>query len=195
MSFKNIILISGILASVVSMASCAFAAATPCASCNHPVISGTSELSGSLYSDRPGTSAEASVYHAQGSKYPKFLEVTMNPLDVKVGDTQKIIARVEDPAGIDRVEAKIDHDAGTDTVELALTKEAWSGEWKVRSTHSETYRTIFIARNTKQEEKSLTVQDKDRLIVYGDNPVTFSYRISAPDVTENQSVKGIKVIK
>jgi hypothetical protein len=112
----------------------------------------------------PILSAEAQSYYIQSDdKYPKFLEVVIDPLDVKVGDTQKMIVKVEDPSGVEWVRAEIEHDAGKDEVGLKLTEEgnAWFGTWKVHSTHSETYHTTFIAQNKKGEQNSITLAWSD----------------------------------
>lgn len=112
----------------------------------------------------PTLSAEAQSYYVQSDdKYPKFLEVVIDPLDVKVGDTQKMILKLEDPSGIEWVKAEIEHDAGKDEVGLKVTEEenTWFGTWKVHSTHSETYHTTFVAQNKKGEQNSITLAWSD----------------------------------
>ena len=108
----------------------------------------------------PALSSEAQIYHIQSNgKYPKFLEVVIDPLKVKVGETQKIIVKLEDPSGIDWVRAEIEHDGGIDEIGLKLTEKQniWFGIWKPYSTHSRTYHTAFIAQNIKGEQNSIAL--------------------------------------
>jgi len=74
-----------------------------------------------------------------------------------------MIVKLEDSSGIDWVKAKIEHDAGFDEVSLRLTEEenTYFGIWKVHSTHSKTYQTIFTARNNKGEQNSITLAWSD----------------------------------
>lgn len=53
--------------------------------------------------------------------YPRFLSGDIDPLDVQVGDTQRMKIVVVDVAQPKRVWAEIEHDAGKDTVQLTLT--------------------------------------------------------------------------
>lgn len=52
--------------------------------------------------------------------YPRFVSGDIDPLDVKVGDTQRMKVVVVDVAPPERVWAEIEHDAGKDTVALTL---------------------------------------------------------------------------
>ncbi|MEK7512716.1 MAG: hypothetical protein AAB601_00775, partial [Patescibacteria group bacterium] len=53
--------------------------------------------------------------------YPRFLSGVIDPLDVKVGETQRMKVVVVDRAQPKSVVAEIEHDAGKDVVPLTLT--------------------------------------------------------------------------
>ncbi|MDO8435119.1 MAG: hypothetical protein Q7S89_00330, partial [bacterium] len=55
------------------------------------------------------------------TQYPRFISGDIDPLDVKVGDTQRMTIVVVDIASPKQVWAEIEHDAGKDTVQLSLT--------------------------------------------------------------------------
>lgn len=112
----------------------------------------------------PLLSTEAQTYHIQSDdKYPKFTNAVIDPLDVKVGDAQKMIVKLEDSSGIDWVKAEIEHDAGIDKINLKLTEEknTYFGIWEVHSTHSKTYYTTFIAQNKEGKQNSITLAWSD----------------------------------
>jgi hypothetical protein len=94
---------------------------------------------------------------------PRFIKAVIDPLDVKVGDTQTMEVALEDTeAPIRSLVAHIETDTGTTTQTLALkegnaSKGTWGGSWIVHDTHSKTYRTIFLATNTKNETSSITL--------------------------------------
>lgn len=54
-------------------------------------------------------------------QWPKFLEATVNPPKVEVGDIQKMKVVVQSPSGIDSVVANIGTDNGTTTISLEKT--------------------------------------------------------------------------
>ena len=58
---------------------------------------------------------------SKSTQYPRFLSGDIDPLDVKVGDTQRMKIVVVDVAQPKQVWAEIEHDAGKDRVELKLT--------------------------------------------------------------------------
>ena len=100
-----------------------------------------------------GFSDKAVVYTISSSgEYPRFLKAIIDPEDVKPGDIQKMLVEVESPGGIKEIKAEIEHDEGIDKLTLALKDGdekhgQWFGIWEVHSTHSETYRTTFIAKD------------------------------------------------
>src|SRR3989344_1931871 len=98
-------------------------------------------------------SSGASSYDITSSKNPYFTQAVIDPLDVKVGDIQKMIVRVKDDAGVSSVEAVIEQDSATTTVPLKLDGDSkdgfWYGEWEVFDTHSRVYHTTFIAVNSE----------------------------------------------
>lgn len=120
-----------------------------------------------IISSLPNTlflSSESQTYKifAGNEKYPQFIEAVIDPLDVKVGDTQTMRVKIEGTSEIKWVKAKIEHDLGEDEIFLELIEEEdgksdWFGVWKVHSTHKETYRTTFIAEDKKGEQNSITL--------------------------------------
>lgn len=63
-------------------------------------------------------SADSPPTESGEGKYPKFVEATIDPLDVKPGDTQKMRVVVEDTREVISVTAEIETDNGTRKVEL-----------------------------------------------------------------------------
>ena len=114
----------------------------------------------------PLLSDEAQAYNISSSEnYPKFTKAIIDPLDVVPGDTQFMIIELEDPSGISWVKAEIEHDIGTDEINLKLTEEgSYLGEWRVHSTHSETYHTTFTAQNKNGEKNSITLAWTDACV-------------------------------
>ena len=110
----------------------------------------------------PSLTAQASVFAISTKTYPYFREVTIDPLDVRPGDIQTIMVKVEDPDEINWIRADIEHDNGVDTVMLALIEGdlksgTWYGRWLVYDTHKETYHTTFTAQNRKGKQNSITL--------------------------------------
>lgn len=102
------------------------------------------------------------LFRVSTQKYPRFIEATIDPLDVSVGEIQSMIIEIEDPDEISWIRADIEHDNGWDAVMLTLTRGdlargTWYGQWLVYDTHKETYRTTFIAQNRKGEQSSITL--------------------------------------
>ena len=110
-------------------------------------------------------SSGASSYDITSSKNPYFTQAVIDPLDVKVGDIQKMIVRVKDDAGVSSVEAVIEQDSAITTVPLKLDGDSkdgfWYGEWEVFDTHSRVYHTTFIAVNSGGEKNSITMAWSD----------------------------------
>src|SRR3989344_887742 len=106
----------------------------------------------------------AQTYLIQSAKAStNIYEATINPLDVKVGDTQTMVVKakaVEYP--IESVVANVETDTGIKTYNLELSTGnssdgIWEGEWVVHDTHSKTYRTTFVATNTNKEIQEVTL--------------------------------------
>ena len=97
------------------------------------------------------------------SEGPRFLMAVIDPQDVLPGETQHLEVIVEDKLGIAKVSTYTELDEGkVETLDLELiagTKQRgrWSGDWIVHSTHNTTYRTTFIAENTKGQQEKLTI--------------------------------------
>ena len=114
--------------------------------------------------EHPSLSQGKQTYFIQSNpQSPRFIKAVIDPLDVRVGDTQTMEVELEDiEAPIVSVAAHIETDTGTTTQMLALkegnaSKGTWGGSWIVHDTHSKTYRTIFVATNTKNETSSITL--------------------------------------
>lgn len=94
-------------------------------------------------------------------RFPKFTLAVIEPQDVRPGDVQKLTVQLEDPAGVREVVAVTELDHGTFELPLELvqgteTSGYWTNAWVVRDTHSNTYRTKFIARDRIGRENSFT---------------------------------------
>jgi len=89
-----------------------------------------------------------------GGDFPQFKGVIIDPLDVHLGENQTFTARVYSPYNITEVTTNTQLD--TQILNLPLEKigtdaegvETWSAIWNVYDTHSNTYRTSFIARDS-----------------------------------------------
>lgn len=104
------------------------------------------------------------TYSIQSAKASSNIyEATIDPLDVKPGNTQKMIVKVrvvEHP--IESVIANVETDSGIKTYNLQLSTGnledgVWQGEWVVHDTHSATYRTTFVATNSNGETQEVTL--------------------------------------
>ncbi len=102
--------------------------------------------------------------------YPRFLSGDIDPLDVKVGDTQRMKIVVVDVAPPKRVWAEIEHDAGQDTVELTLTD------------------TKALARE-EWEKKPYLVDESGRLIL-NDAPNSFSVQSIVEKLVSRAEAEG-----
>jgi len=110
------------------------------------------------------------VYYISAShSSPQMMEAVIDPLDVKVGDTQIMSITIRDTYPIQLVEAKVETDTGIKTYTLSLiegtdTDGRWQGSWTVHDTHSATYRTTFKATNTNNETSSVTLTWTDACV-------------------------------
>jgi len=101
-----------------------------------------------------------------GHHSPSFSEVTIDPLDVKVGDTQKMSAKISDTFSITSVAAHVETDTGTKIYPLSLIggtdlSGTWEGSWTVYDTHSAKYKTTFTATDSNNESSSVTLTWSD----------------------------------
>ncbi len=104
------------------------------------------------------------VYFIQNShNSPQMYEAIIDPVDVKPGDVQAMSVKVKDNvAKITAVIANVETDNGIEKYELqleagTLSDGLWKAKWTVHDTHSETYRTTFIAENTLGEKSEVTL--------------------------------------
>ncbi len=94
---------------------------------------------------------------------PEIYEATIDPVDVKPGDTQIMVVKIKDEdAPIKNVLAKVETDTGVKTFVLERTSGSledgtWRGEWVVRDTHDKTYHTTFVAENEIGETSQVTL--------------------------------------
>jgi len=100
--------------------------------------------------------------------WPKITQATIDPVDVHVGDAQKLSVVVEDPEVIESVTALIETDKGTKTITLSREENPaaapsvfYSGEWVVQDTHNTKYHTTFVAKDVKGRESSVTLAWSD----------------------------------
>ncbi len=104
-----------------------------------------------------------------GGASPKFKQAIVDPVDVQVGDTQKMsVWVIETAAGqyITEVTANVETDTGPRLYNLSLTTGSnidgwWEGSWVVQDTHSRKYLTTFIAKNNVGETAQVTVTWSD----------------------------------
>lgn len=87
---------------------------------------------------------------------PKFKEITIDPLDVKVGDVQKFEAVMQPGQKIESVAVTTNTDNKEVRVVLAPIPEnpdVFRGEWTVHDTTDNIYQSIFTARGDGKESK------------------------------------------
>ena len=104
------------------------------------------------------------IYFIQNShNSPQMTEAIIDPLDVKPNDIQKMTIKAKDSIyPISSIKAIVQTDNGNETYFLSLISGTnndgvWESQWKVHDTHSETYRTTFIAENTIGEKSDVTL--------------------------------------
>ncbi len=108
-------------------------------------------------------------FSSANNRTPTFLEASIDPSDVKVGDIQTFSVTVSDPAGVTSVFAVTELD--TRTKEIALfpigddatpcANCIWGGSWEVSDTSNKTYVTNFVARNNQGEENTVSISWTD----------------------------------
>ena len=99
------------------------------------------------------------------SHSPNITEAVVDPVDVHPGDTQFMSVAVSDTDSKNKivsVVAAVRTDTGIKEYPLSLSSGSaesgvWSGSWMVHDTHSETYRTTFVATNDIGEIASTTL--------------------------------------
>jgi hypothetical protein len=109
----------------------------------------------------------------QGPKaMPKIDQVTINPVDVHVGDTQTLTVVISDPDSITSVVATTRTDNGTTTIPLpfvgsvtvsGVSEQKYSASWTVKDTHVARYNTVFTATDAKGNVNSATMNWTDAL--------------------------------
>jgi len=130
------------------------------------------------------------VASAQGI-YPKFIEGSINPPDVHVGDIQKFRIVVQSPSGVKSVTAEIETDKDTATVALARGEnEVWEGEWTVRDTHEITYHTTFVAEDNGGNKNQMTIAWSDvcSILFSGDWTMSSNCTISSTEGVDSGNV-------
>lgn len=102
----------------------------------------------------------------------RFTRVIIDPLDVQLGETQTFTAYVSSDYELVEVttETQLDNELMILPLELQLDG-SWSASWQVYDTHSNTYRTTFIAIDSQSNEKetSLTWTDPCSGITHGED--------------------------
>jgi len=97
---------------------------------------------------------------------PRFIQVTIDPLDVKVGDTQVLTTKVWSETPIVSVTTVTELDTqimNLDLIEIGKdeTGTTFSNSWKVFDTHVKTYHTKFIATDEAGNKNSITLAWSD----------------------------------
>ncbi|KKK77776.1 hypothetical protein LCGC14_2850200, partial [marine sediment metagenome] len=148
-------------------------------------------------------------------EYPRFISGVIDPLDVHVGDIQKMQVVISGDVPLTRVWAEIETDSDIEIVDMALTEEkaltrdsfennpylvddkgkliingvspqwtatfsglikqaqaqgvmeyVYEGEWTVRDTHTETYRTKFIVEDEQGRTDEMTLAWSDPVCTF-----------------------------
>ncbi len=99
---------------------------------------------------------------------PAITSVTIDPMKVLPGNTQKFTVVMEDPDTVTSVEAVTATDHATTTVTLALdqasssgSQQVFTGQWVVRDTHEGNYGTAFTAKDASGHQSSLSLDWSD----------------------------------
>lgn len=134
------------------------------------------------------------IFTGEG-RFPKFTLALIEPRDVKLGDTQTLTVRVEDPAGVESVFAETELDHTTSRLPLRLaggtaTSGYWTNSWIVYDTHSKIYRTKFIAKNQQGETREIVLAWSDPCTppLGGDWTVDASCSISGVTGADNGNI-------
>lgn len=97
-------------------------------------------------------------YFISSKDYPRFTEAVFNPFDFRPGEEQIVLIKIENPEPVESVTAIVKTDNATGNYELKLatgsaTAGTWKGSWKIKDTHSHTYRETFkaISGNDKSQ--------------------------------------------
>lgn len=108
---------------------------------------------------------------------PAITSVTIDPIKVSVGDTQKFTIVIQDPDAVASVNAVTATDHATTTTPLALDaasstsgEQVFTGQWVVNDTHKGSYVTAFIAKDAKGHESSIALDWSDPYCSGGSNP-------------------------
>jgi len=109
-----------------------------------------------------GTGEYTASISANPEISPEFKTVTINPLDVRVGENQILTAVVYSINGITNVTTTTQLDNGTLNLNLVKasddgTTSIWNVSWIVYDTHIDTYRTTFIATDGQGNKNNVTL--------------------------------------
>jgi len=123
-----------------------------------------------IYSSLPTTETKRTFkFSSQNGSTPTFLEASIDPSDVKVGDIQTFSVTVSDPTGVTSVFAVTELDTRTKEIALFPIRDdatpcancIWGGSWEVSDTSNKTYVTNFVARNNQGEENTVSISWTD----------------------------------
>ncbi len=159
------------------------------------------ETEGNFFKYGP-VGATTTVYYISQPKgtLPRFINVIIDPLDVKVGDLQTFKAKVYSPYEIVSVitETQLDNEK----LILPLKKTGiedtdgswWEVQWKVRDTHVNIYRTKFIAKDKKGNISDFTLTWTDPcsgIPQGGDGSLTANCTVSSVDGVDNGNLTSM----
>lgn len=101
------------------------------------------------------------IYRIITNNNPKITDVTIDPLDAKNGEAQKVIAKVEDPGLVESVKVTIYTDNSEVTKNLTLKQGtgyngSWETSYKLKGTYEKKYRFKFQA-STKEQTSAVTI--------------------------------------
>lgn len=98
-------------------------------------------------------SSRAQRYFIRSGAYPLFTEVIFDPFDVKKGETQRAIIKIQNPKPVQSVNVLLKTDTLEKTYQLKLVggnalDGIWRGSWEMADTHEKIYSATLQASAT-----------------------------------------------
>lgn len=98
-------------------------------------------------------SSRAQRYFIRSESYPLFTEAILDPFDVKKGETQKVIIKIQNREPVQSVNVLLKTDNSKKTYQLTLVggtplDGVWRGSWGIDDTHEKIYSATLQASAT-----------------------------------------------
>ncbi len=105
-------------------------------------------------------SSRGERYFIGGRTYPLFTEVTFDPFDIKSGEKQTVVMKVQNPEPVKSVKVVLSTDSKSTTYDLALSdgtvlNGAWRGTWTFDDSRDKVYTFTFFATDSKGKKSSI----------------------------------------